>query len=653
MIPELGHFALILALSLALCQGIIPLVGAYKNDAAMMGVARTAAAGQFMFIVFAFGCLTWAFLNDDFSVLYVASHSQLQLPTFYKVSAVWSAHEGSLLLWVLILSTWTIAVAALSRNLPDAFAARVIGVLGLLMTGFLLFTILTSSPFERLFPAAIDGADLNPLLQDPGLAIHPPILYVGYVGFSVAFAFAIAAMISGNLDKSWARWTRPWTTVAWIFLTVGIALGSWWAYYELGWGGWWFWDPVENASFMPWLVGTALIHSLAVTEKRGLFKSWTLLLAISAFSLSLLGTFLVRSGILVSVHAFATDPTRGFFILGFLATVIIGALVLYAWRAPALDSDAGFRPLSRETFLLLNNVLLVIAATLVFFGTMAPLIWEILEWGKISIGAPWFIVAFSVPMIPLIYLIGLGMHMAWRQQDPAPIMRMVRIPLIVALLLGVVVPLLFYGRVGLLLCVGTVGAFWIMLTSVIQPIRSWRRERGAVGITRSALGMSVAHFGVGVFALGVTVVSAFSIETDNVLQPGATLAAGEYEFTMRELNDVQGPNYIAREGVVDVRRGGDFVTQLRSQKRQYQIQKNWMTEAGIEPGWNRDLIISMGDQVGRDTWSVRVQYRPLVRFIWLGALIMAFGGLLAVTDRRYRVRAKAAEPVTTAAAEPA
>ena len=653
MIPELGHFALILALSLALCQGIIPLVGAYKNDAAMMGVARTAAAGQFMFIVFAFGCLTWAFLNDDFSVLYVASHSQLQLPTFYKVSAVWSAHEGSLLLWVLILSTWTIAVAALSRNLPDAFAARVIGVLGLLMTGFLLFTILTSSPFERLFPAAIDGADLNPLLQDPGLAIHPPILYVGYVGFSVAFSFAVAAMIGGNLDKSWARWTRPWTTVAWIFLTVGIALGSWWAYYELGWGGWWFWDPVENASFMPWLVGTALIHSLAVTEKRGLFKSWTLLLAISAFSLSLLGTFLVRSGILVSVHAFATDPTRGFFILGFLATVIIGALVLYAWRAPAMDSDVGFRPLSRETFLLLNNVLLVVAATLDFFGTMAPLIWDIMEWGKISIGAPWFIVAFSVPMIPLIYLIGLGMHMAWRQQDAAPIKRMIRIPLIVALLLGVVVPLLFYGRVGLLLCVGTVGAFWIMLTSVIQPIRSWRRERGAVGITRSALGMSVAHFGVGVFALGVTVVSAFSIETDNVLQPGATLAAGEYEFTMRELNDVQGPNYIAREGVVDVRRGGDFVTQLRSQKRQYQIQKNWMTEAGIQPGWNRDLIISMGDQVGRDTWSVRVQYRPLVRFIWLGALIMAFGGLLAVTDRRYRVRAKVAEPVTTAAGEPA
>ncbi|MDH3586514.1 MAG: heme lyase CcmF/NrfE family subunit, partial [Gammaproteobacteria bacterium] len=355
MIPEIGHFALILALSLALCQGVIPLVGAHRNDSAMMAVARTAANGHFFFVAFAFGCLVWAFVQSDFSVLYVANHSQLALPTIYKVSAVWGAHEGSLLMWILILAIWTVAVSYFSHDLPQAFSARVIGVLGLLSTGFLLFTLLTSNPFERLTPAPADGADLNPLLQDPGLAIHPPILYAGYVGFSVAFAFAIAAMISGNLDQKWAKWTRPWTTVAWLFLTVGIALGSWWAYYELGWGGWWFWDPVENASFMPWLVGTALIHSLAVTERRGLFKSWTLLLAISAFSLSLLGTFLVRSGILVSVHAFATDPTRGFFILGFLGVVILSALLLYAWRAPGLDSAAGFRPLSRETFLLLNN----------------------------------------------------------------------------------------------------------------------------------------------------------------------------------------------------------------------------------------------------------------------------------------------------------
>ena len=656
MIPELGHFALILALSLALCQGIIPMIGAHRNDAAMMAVGRSAATGQFLLIAFAFACLTWAFLHDDFSVLYVANHSQLQLPDFYKISAVWSAHEGSLLLWVLILSTWTVAVAALSRDLPDAFAARVIAVLGLLSTGFLLFTLLTSSPFERLSPAAMDGADLNPLLQDPGLAIHPPILYFGYVGFSVAFAFAIAAMISGDLDQKWARWTRPWTTVAWMFLTVGIALGSWWAYYELGWGGWWFWDPVENASFMPWLVGTALIHSLAVTEKRGLFKSWTLLLAIAAFSLSLLGTFLVRSGILVSVHAFATDPTRGFFILAFLTIVILGALILYAWRAPGMDSEVGFRPLSRETFLLLNNVMLVVAATLVFLGTLAPLIADVAGAGKISVGAPWFVIAFSVPMIPLIYLIGLGMHMAWRSQNAGPVMKMLRLPAIFAIVLGLVVPLLFYGRVGLLLCVGTIGAFWIMASSVIQPLRSLRRERGAAGITRSALGMSVAHFGVGVFALGVTIVSAFSIETDNVLQPGGSLSAGDYQFTMRELSDVQGPNYIAREGVIDVRRNGEFVTQLRPQKRQYQVQNSWMTEAGINPGWNRDLIISMGDQVGSDVWSVRVQYRPLVRFIWLGALIMALGGFLAVTDKRYRSKTRAADAarVTGAAtAEPA
>ena len=650
MIPEIGHFALILALSLAVCQGIIPLIGAHRNDQAMMAVGRTAAVGQFVFVAFAFGCLVWAFLQSDFSVLYVAQNSQLALPTMYKVSATWAAHEGSLLLWVLILSTWTVAVAALSRNIPDQMLSRVLAVLGLLSTGFLLFTILTSNPFARLSPAAMDGADLNPLLQDPGLAIHPPILYVGYVGFSVAFAFAIAAMISGTLDQRWARWTRPWTTVAWLFLTVGIALGSWWAYYELGWGGWWFWDPVENASFMPWLVGTALIHSLAVTEKRGLFKSWTLLLAISAFSLSLVGTFLVRSGIIVSVHAFASDPTRGYFILGFLAVVILAALVLYAVRAPDLDSDAGFRPLSRETFLLLNNVLLVIAATLVFLGTMAPLISDVIGAGKISVGAPWFAIAFSVPMIPLIFLIGIGMHTAWRSQASEPLLRTLRVPALVALVLGIGIPLFLYGRIGLLLGVGTIGAFWIMVSSLIQPVRAWRRDRGAAGMTRSMLGMTFAHFGVGVFTLGVTVASAFSIETDRALQPGQWVEAGEYRFELRELNDVQGPNFIAREGVVDIRRDGEFIGQVRPQKRQYQVQKSWMTEAGILPGLNRDLLISMGDQIGNDAWSVRVQYKPLVRFIWLGALIMAFGGLLAATDRRYRVPAQSREAVTGAAA---
>jgi cytochrome c-type biogenesis protein CcmF len=642
VIPEIGHFALILALSLALCQGIIPLVGAHRNDAARMAVGRTAANGQLFFVVFAFACLVWAFVQSDFSVLYVANHSQLSLPTIYKVSAVWGAHEGSLLMWILILAIWTVAVSYFSDNLPAVFSARVIGVLGLLSTGFLLFTLLTSNPFERLTPAPADGADLNPLLQDPGLAIHPPILYTGYVGFSVAFAFAIAAMISGNLDQKWAKWTRPWTTVAWLFLTVGIALGSWWAYYELGWGGWWFWDPVENASFMPWLVGTALIHSLAVSERRGLFKSWTLLLAIAAFSLSLLGTFLVRSGILVSVHAFATDPTRGFFILGFLGVVILSALVLYAWRAPGLDSTAGFRPLSRETFLLLNNVLLVIAALLVFIGTLAPLVVEVLNAGKISVGAPWFNVAFAIPMLPLVLLMGLGMHAAWRSQPVEPWLRRLRIPAAVALAVGIAIPVFHGGAFGALAVVGCIAGVWIIVVSLIQPLRVWRSK---VRLTPSVLGMSIAHIGVGLVVLGVTMVNTFGIETDRALRPGDSIEIGKYQYEMRELRDVQGPNYSAREAVIEIRRNGDFVAEVRPQKRQYLVQKSPMTEAGIDAGLTRDLFVAMGDQIGTDTWSVRVQYKPMIRFIWLGCLVMALGGLIAASDRRYRMVA-AESPAT-------
>ncbi len=636
MIPEIGHFALILALALAACQAVYPLLGAWRDDAAMLAVARPAAAGQLLFVAIAFACLAASFLRSDFSVLYVANNSQLALPTIYKFSAVWGAHEGSLLLWVLILAVWTVAVARFSRSLPEAFAARVIGVLGVLSVGFLLFTLLTSNPFERLLPAPPDGGDLNPLLQDPGLAIHPPILYMGYVGFSVAFAFAIAAMLSGNLDRAWARWTRPWTTWAWLFLTVGIALGSWWAYYELGWGGWWFWDPVENASFMPWLVGTALIHSLAVTEKRGLFKSWTLLLAIAAFSLSLLGTFLVRSGILVSVHAFATDPTRGVFILAFLCVVIGGALLLYAWRAPRLDSDAGFSALSRETFLLLNNVLLIVAATLILLGTLAPLVVEVLDAGKISVGAPWFEIAFAIPMLPLVFLIGIGMHTTWRRSTWPPLAKQLRVPAAVALLLGVAVTGLVYGRTGLLVAVGAAAGFWLLFSSVIQPLRSWRRERGAPAITRSALGMSVAHFGVGLFVLGVTIVSAFTIEKDMRLAPGQDVEVAGYSFALRDLRDVQGPNYRALEGEVEIRRDGEYVTTLRPQKRTYLVQQNPMTEAGIDAAWYRDLFVALGDPLGNDAWSVRIQYKPLIRFIWLGAFIMAFGGLIAASDRRYR-----------------
>ena len=653
MIPEIGQFALILALSLAICQGVLPLIGAHRNDVAMMRVGKTAALGQLVFVAVAFGCLTWSFLSSDFSVLYVANHSQLSLPTIYKVSAVWGAHEGSLLMWILILAAWTVAVSRYSSELPESFAARVIGVLGLLSIGFLLFILLTSNPFERLSPPAPDGADLNPLLQDPGLAIHPPLLYIGYVGFSVAFAFAIAAMLSGNLDQTWAKWTRPWTTLSWMFLTLGIMLGSWWAYYELGWGGWWFWDPVENASFMPWLVGTALIHSLAVTERRGLFKSWTLLLAITAFSLSLLGTFLVRSGIIVSVHAFATDPTRGFFILAFLATVIISALVLYAWRAPSLDSDAGFGLLSRETFLLLNNVLLVVAATLVLMGTLAPLVIELLNGGKISIGPPWFEIAFLVPMIPLVLLLGLGMHTAWRKQDVRPWVALLRFPAIAAVLLGVILPLMFYGRTSLLLIVGVSAALWIIVTSLIQPIRSILRKDGSAGITRSALGMSVAHLGMGLFVLGATITSAFNVESDRALTPGQSIEVGGYDFEMLELRNVEGPNYSAIEAVIDIRRDGEFVATVRPQKRQYLVQKSWMTEAGIYVTWNKDLFVALGDQLGNGAWSVRVQYKPMIRFIWFGAMIMALGGLIAVSDRRYRLKASKTSAAGEAVAESA
>jgi len=636
MIPEIGHFALILALALAACQSVLPLVGAHRNDAALMSVARSATFGQFFFVAVSFVCLTIAFLESDFSVLYVANHSQLALPTLYKVSAVWSAHEGSLLLWILLLAAWTAAVAKFSSDVPEPLIARVIGVLGLLSVGFLLFALLTSNPFDRLVPAAMDGADLNPLLQDPGLAIHPPLLYVGYVGFSVAFAFAIAAMIGGDLDQNWARWTRPWTVIAWAFLTMGIALGSWWAYYELGWGGWWFWDPVENASFMPWLMGTALIHSLAVTERRGLFKSWTLLLAISAFSLSLLGTFLVRSGIIVSVHAFATDPTRGFFILTFLAIVVVGALVLYAWRAPALDSTVGFSPLSRETFLLLNNVLLVVATTLVLLGTLAPLIVEMLNGGKISIGPPWFQVAFLIPMVPLVLLLGIGMHTAWRKQNEGPLMKLLRLPAIAALLIGVILPLLFYGRVSLMLVIGCFAAAWIVISSLIQPYRSWRRKDGAAAISRSALGMSISHLGMGLFIVGVTIVSAFGVESDRAMRVGQTLEVAGLEFELRELRQVQGPNYAAIEGVVEVRDDGDYIGTVRPQKRQYRVQKNLMTEAGIHPTWNKDLFVALGEQVGDGVWSVRIQYKPMIRFIWIGAFVMALGGLIAVSDRRRR-----------------
>ncbi len=639
MIPELGQLCLILALCLAVCQSVFPLVGAHRGQPGLMAVGPAAAAGQFVFVAGAFGLLAWCFLQNDFSLLYVASNSNSKLPDVYRFAAIWGGHEGSLLLWALILSGWTIAVTALSGALPREIASRITGVMGAISVGFLSFILFTSNPFLRLSPVPFDGNDLNPLLQDPAMAIHPPMLYAGYVGFSVAFAFAVATLLAGRLEQEWARWARPWTTAAWVFLTVGIALGSWWAYYELGWGGWWFWDPVENASFMPWLVGTALMHSLAVTEKRGIFKGSTLLLAISAFSLSLIGTFLVRSGVLVSVHSFAADPTRGLFILAFLAVVIGSALGLYAWRASSLDRPVGFKPFSRESFLLVNNVLLCIAAGLVFLGTVYPLVLEALDAGKISVGPPYFETAFLIPMFPLLVAVGVGMHTAWRSAIVADVGRKLRLAGGLALAAGVLVPLAVYGGGnGVLTTVGVAAASWVILAAVLDPIR-WLVGRGP-RLTQAALGMSVAHLGLGLFVLGVTVTSAFGLATDQRIALGETARVGDYEIVFKSTQPVSGANYQALRGEVLVTRAGEPVATLYPEKRMYAVRTSPMTEAGIDAGWSRDIFVALGDELGGGAWSVRLQYKPLVRFIWLGAIVMALGGLLAGTDRRYRLRAR-------------
>jgi cytochrome c-type biogenesis protein CcmF len=650
MIPELGHLCLVLALCLAGAQAFFGLAGPLTNRPAWTAVAKPAAVGQFVFVAIAFGLLTHAFIVNDFSVTYVASHSNSALPLMYRISAVWGAHEGSLLLWVLTLSLWTAAVCGLSRQLPDTVSGKVIGVLGLVSVGFMLFTLATSNPFDRLIPAAADGRDLNPLLQDPGLAIHPPMLYMGYVGFAVAFAFAVAALIEGRLDAQWARWTRPWTTAAWLFLTIGIALGSWWAYYELGWGGWWFWDPVENASFMPWLVGTALMHSLAVTEKRGLFKGWTLLLAVFAFSLSLLGTFLVRSGVLVSVHAFATDPARGVFILALLAFFIGGALMLYAWRAPALAQSGGFAPLSRETFLLLNNMLLVVSAMLVLFGTLYPLFIDALGLGKISVGPPYFNTAFLVPTLPLVFIVGLGMHTAWGKGDWKQLKSKLWPFAAAALLITIVLELAVYHDVGIMSSVGMFLAAWLMAVSLIEPARYLWRKKSLLGYPRGMLGMTIAHFGVGMFVLGITGVSSFSIEKDVGMKPGEEITVEGYTFRFEGARNVQGPNYSAVEADVRVTRDGEEIALLKPQKRTYRVQQSPMTEAAIHARLSRDLFVAMGEPLGQGAWSMRIQYKPMIRMIWLGALVMALGGALAASDRRYRLAREATVPEGAATA---
>lgn len=650
MIPEIGHFALILALALALALGFFGLVGAQRRDLAWMGSVRSIAVGQFVFVVIAFGCLAYSFMVSDFTVRYVAENSNTQLPLIYKFAAVWGAHEGSLLLWILILNVWTLAVAQFSKRLPLEFVSRVLGVMGLISVGFLLFSLMTSDPFVRLLPPPAQGRDLNPILQDPALALHPPMLYMGYVGFSVAFAFAVAALIGGKMDAVWARWSRPWTTAAWLFLSIGITLGSWWAYYELGWGGWWFWDPVENASFMPWLAGTALIHSLAVTEKRGAFKSWTALLAIITFSLSLLGTFLVRSGVLVSVHAFAVDPSRGVFVLGLIGVVMGVALALYAWRAPALaQSGGGFKPFSRETFLLLNNILLVVAAAAVLLGTLYPLMLEALHLGKISVGPPYFNRVFLPLIVPLFLLIGIGPYVNWKRGRLERLRRRLAVPAAVAIAALLLTALAGWASVPLPAVAGIGLGIWVLASALVEPVIRLRQSRAGgrgVKIPRHVLGMSLAHIGAGLVVLGITVVSTLSVVQDLSVKPGQAIHAGDYVFTFEGVRHVQGPNYTADQATVAVTRDdGTPVAMLKPEKRIFAHDGTATTESAIDPGLFRDLYVALGDSLGGGAWSLRVQYKPMVRFIWLGGLVMALGGFFALTDRRYRIRRGANEEV--------
>ncbi len=640
MIAELGHFALILALCMAILQGTMPLVGAHRGWYAWMNIAPRAARAQFLFVALAFAALVYAFVVKDFSVAYVARNSNSALPLGYRVAAVWGAHEGSLLLWSLILGIWTVAVSYFSRSLPTVFSARVLAVMGLISIGFLLFMLTTSSPFERLLPAAVDGNDLNPLLQDIGLIIHPPMLYMGYVGLAVPFSFAVAALLDGRLDLTWSRWTRPWTTVAWVFLTVGITLGSWWAYYELGWGGWWFWDPVENASFMPWLVATALLHSLAVTEKRGAFKAWTVILSIFAFSLSLLGTFLVRSGVIVSVHAFATDPARGVFILIFLCIVVGSALLLYSWRAARVTSDGTFALVSKETMMLVNNVLLMVAAGAVLYGTLSPVIHEALDMPKISVGPPYFNSVFIKLTLPLVFLIGIGPLARWKRDDPADLGRRLRLALLITAALGAVFVILISAPRSVMVVLGLTLAAWVTVTMAQAMLgrlaTGSSKIRSIMRLPRGFVGMTIAHFGVAVFVVGVTIASTYSLETDVRMSAGETADLGGYDFEFLGVSEVPGPNYQADIGQFKVTRNGREIAMLKPEKRVYLRQEQPMTEAGIDAGFFRDLYVALGEPLPDGAWSVRLYYKPMVRWIWLGPLLMGLGGLVSVSDRRYR-----------------
>ena len=640
MIPEIGNVALILSLFLAVSLSLLPMLGSYTGQTRLMLSAKPLSVGLGVMLLIAFAMLTVAFAQDDFSVRYVAQNSNTALPMQYKISAVWGGHEGSLLLWVVILGMWTMAVSLLSKTLPLIMQARVLAVMGMIGVGFISFTLLTSNPFWRLLPeAALQGADLNPLLQDFGLIVHPPMLYMGYVGFSVAFAFAIAALLDGHYDAAWVRWSRPWTSVAWAFLTAGIALGSWWAYYELGWGGWWFWDPVENASFMPWLVGTALLHSLAVSEKRGLFKNWTLLLAILAFSLSLLGTFLVRSGVLTSVHAFASDPDRGYFVLVLLAITVGGSLLLFALRATTVESQVGYRFWSRETFLLSNNVLLVIAALTILLGTLYPLFLDALGGGKISVGPPYFNAAFVPLMVLLVVAMGFGLGSKWKRINPNELLRLLRSPALIAVVLGIAFPFVYAGEFNASTALAAALLVWLLAASWVDLSRRLRHQnwwRGLQQLNPGYYGMLMAHLGVGVMALGIAVVSHYSVQKDLRMGVGDQATLGQYEFTFMGVQDVVGPNFTAVEGQVKVVKDSDFVAYLLPQKRTYTSRGQVMTEASIDPALSRDIYVAMGEPLSDGAWAMRLHIKPLIRWIWLGALMMALGGMLAVWDKRYR-----------------
>jgi len=650
--PELGQFALILALCLSAALFVLPLTGTYVGSTLLMRSGRSLATGFFVFVAFSFLCLLYSFVHDDFSVKYVAANSNSLLPVYYKVSAIWGGHEGSLLLWILMLAGWTFSVAVFSRSLPLDVQARVLSVMGFVAVGFLLFILLTSNPFDRILPVPPqDGSDLNPLLQDIGLIIHPPFLYMGYVGFSVSFAFAIAALLTGRLDSAWARWSRPWATLAWGFLSVGIALGSWWAYYELGWGGWWFWDPVENASFLPWLIGTALIHSLAVTEKRGLFKSWTILLAIFTFSLSLLGTFLVRSGVLTSVHAFANDPERGVFILGFLLVVVGASLVLYAFRAPVVKGSTRFEWFSRETLLLGNNILLTIIMIVVLLGTLYPLIADALGLGKISVGPPYFNLFFLPLMGLLCLLMALGPLANWKRTSVRQILGLLWKPWAISLVIGLVFPLVYRDSYEILAALTVFIASWIF-TALLADL--WYRLRNAdnkiTGVRKLSLSyyaMFVAHAGIAVTTVGVGLTSIYTEERDIRMEVGQHVEVIDYEFILEKLEHIDGPNYEAEQATIKVMQDGEFLREMKPQKRRYLASGSTMTEVALDTGLFRDLYVAMGEPLTETAWAMRVHLKPFVRWIWLGALMMAFGALLAVADKRYRKRVAAEQAASS------